>query len=89
MSARDRLIVQENLKYFPQDQEVINRGFTLLKAGRGNNYLLDASKLLEGVPDAYFDVGHLTKIGDALLDKYIYDAVAQIVREDNIRQGQH
>jgi hypothetical protein len=89
LNARDRLIVQENLKYFPQDQEIVRRGFTLLKAGKGDYHLLDPSGLFEGVPDVYFDVGHLTKVGNALLGKYIHDAVAQLMREDEIRQVQH
>jgi hypothetical protein len=77
LNARDRLIVQEDLKYFPSDQEVISRGYTLLKQGRDGNHLLDPSELFEGVPDTYFDVQHYTKVGNALLGKYIHDAVAQ------------
>jgi hypothetical protein len=89
LNARDRLIVQEDLKHFPQDQQIISRGFTLLKAGRNDHHLLDPSGLFEGVPDTYFDVGHLTKVGNALLGKYIHDAVAESAREGDIRQAQH
>jgi hypothetical protein len=89
LNARDRLIVQVDLKNFPQDQEITSRGFALLKKGRDGNHLLDPSGLFEGVPDAYFDVVHLTKVGNALLGKYIHDAVVQSVRKDEIRPPQH
>jgi hypothetical protein len=77
LSDRDRLIVQERLKYFPQSQEVISRGYALLKRGRNGNLVLDPSGLFNGVTDAYFDVSHFTKIGNALLGKYIHDAILQ------------
>ena len=67
LDARDRLIVQRDLKNFPFDQEIISRGYALLKERRDDNHLLDPSGLFEGVPDAYFDVQHYTKIGNALL----------------------
>jgi hypothetical protein len=89
LNVRDRLIVQVDLKNFPQDQEITSRGFALLKKGRDGNHLLDPSGLFEGVPDAYFDVVHLTKVGNALLGKYIHDAVVQSVRKDEIRPLQH
>jgi len=41
---------------------------------------LDPSGLFEGTPDTYFDVYHYTKIGNALLGKYIHDAVTQNAR---------
>jgi hypothetical protein len=37
----------------------------------------DASGLFDGVADAYFDVEHFTKVGNALLGKYIHDAILQ------------
>jgi len=39
--------------------------------------VLDASALFDGVADAYFDVEHFTKVGNALLGKYIYDAIIE------------
>jgi len=80
LDTRDRLIVQEELKYFPWDQEITSRGYALLKKGRDGNHLLDPSGLFEGTPDTYFDVYHYTKIGNALLGKYIHDAVTQNAR---------
>jgi hypothetical protein len=77
LMERDRLIVQERLKYFPQSQEIMTRGYALLKAGRNGNRVLDASGLFDGVADAYFDVDHFTKVGNALLGKYIHDAILQ------------
>jgi hypothetical protein len=75
LNDRDRLIVQERLKYFPQSQEIMTRGYALLKRGRNGNRVLDASGLFDGVADAYFDVDHFTKVGNALLGKYIHDAI--------------
>lgn len=80
LNDRDHLIVQEHLKYFPQDREIIGRGYSLLKMGRNDNHLLDPSELFDGVPDAYFDVDHFTKVGNALLGRYIHEAIAQSVR---------
>jgi len=77
LDARNQLIVQGDLKYFQFDQEIISRGYARLKEGRDGNHLLDPPGLFDGVPDTYFDVQHYTKIGNALLGKYIHDAVAQ------------
>ena len=77
LNDRDLLIVQDRLKYFPQSQEIISRGYALLKIGRNGNLVLDPSGLFDGVADAYFDVSHFTKIGNALLGKYIHDAILQ------------
>ena len=77
LNDRDRLIVQERLKNFPQSQEIMTRGYALLKRGRNGNRVLDASGLFDGVADAYFDVEHFTKVGNALLGKYIHDAILQ------------
>jgi hypothetical protein len=77
LNDRDRLIVQERLKYFPQSQEIMTRGYALLKRGRNGNRVLDASGLFDGVADAYFDVDHFTKVGNALLGRYIHDAILQ------------
>jgi hypothetical protein len=77
LNDRDRLIVQERLKYFPQSQEIMTRGYALLKRGRNGNRVQDASGLFDGVADAYFDVEHFTKVGNALLGKYIHDAILQ------------
>ena len=49
-----------------------------LKRGRNGNLVLETpSGLFDGVADAYFDVDHFTKIGNALLGKYIHDAILQ------------
>ncbi len=77
LNDRDRLLVQERLKNFPQSQEIMTRGYALLKRGRNGNRVLDASALFDGVADAYFDVEHFTKVGNALLGKYIHDAIIQ------------
>jgi hypothetical protein len=77
LNDRDRLIVQERLENFPQSQEIMTRGYALLKSGRNGNRVLDASALFDGVADAYFDVEHFTKVGNALLGKYIYDAIIE------------
>src|SRR5262245_54187758 len=77
LNDRDRLLVQERLKNFPQSQEIMTRGYALLKRGRNGNRVLDASALFDGVEDAYFDVEHFTKVGNALLGKYIHDAIIQ------------
>ena len=77
LDDRTRLIVQHHLKYFPQDQEIFMRGYSLLKAGRSEGQLLDPSALFDDFPNAYFDVDHFTKVGNALLGKYIRDAIAQ------------
>lgn len=77
LNDRDHLIVQERLKYFPQSQEIMTRGYALLKRGRNGNRVLDASGLFDGVADAYFDVDHFTKVGNALLGKYIHNAILQ------------
>ena len=77
LNDRDRLIVQERLKYFPQSQKIMTRGYALLKRGRNGNRVQDASGLFDGVADAYFDVEHFTKVGNALLGKYIHDAILQ------------
>jgi hypothetical protein len=77
LNDRDSLIVQERLKNFPQSREIMTRGYALLKRGRNGNRVLDASGLFDGVADAYFDVEHFTKVGNALLGKYIHDAILQ------------
>ena len=77
LNDRDRLLIQERLKNFPQSQEIMTRGYALLKRGRNGNRVLDASALFDGVADAYFDVEHFTKVGNALLGKYIHDAIIQ------------
>ena len=77
LNDRDRLLVQERLKNFPQSQEIMTRGYALLKRGRNGNRVLDASALFDGAEDAYFDVEHFTKVGNALLGKYIHDAIIQ------------
>jgi hypothetical protein len=77
LNDRDRLLVQERLKNFPQSQEIMTRGYALLKRGRNGNRVLDASALFDGVADAYFDVEHFTKVGNALLGKYIHDTIIQ------------
>src|SRR5262249_13429387 len=61
LNDRDRLIVEERLKYLPQRQEILSRGYALLKIGRNGNHVSDPSGLFNGVADAYFDIGHFTK----------------------------
>jgi len=77
LNDRDSLLVQERLKYFPQSREIISRGYALLRIGRNGNLVLDLSGLFNGVEDAYFDVSHFTKVGNALLGKYIHDAILE------------
>ena len=46
------VIVRENERYFPHDREIFSRGYTQVRKVRGDRYL-DASQLLENMPDAY------------------------------------
>jgi hypothetical protein len=56
---------------------MIARGYRLLRAGRGGNRVLDPSALFDGVADANFDPNHFTKIGNAILGKYIRDVALE------------
>jgi hypothetical protein len=67
-------IVHENLKYFPDDRKVFTRGFELMRQGGGEDQL-DASRLFDGHADAYVDVAHFSKIGNAIVGKFIYSAI--------------
>jgi hypothetical protein len=71
-------IVRENAKYFPHDREVFSRGYEQIRKVRGDNYL-DASRLLENLPDAYVDVVHLSKVGNSAMGRFLYSAVKTAV----------
>ena len=57
---------------------MLRRGYAQLKKGRGKYRLLDPSPLFDGVKDAYFDPNHFTKVGNALLGKFIREAVLSV-----------
>jgi hypothetical protein len=46
----------------------------------GDRYL-DASRMLENLPDAYVDVVHLSKVGSAVLGKFFYTAVKKVLNQ--------
>lgn len=71
-------IVRENAKYFPHDREVFSRGYEQIRKVRGDSYL-DASRLLENLPDAYVDVVHLSKVGNSAMGRFLYSAVKTAV----------
>lgn len=70
-------IVRENEKYFPHDREIFSRGYEEIRKVRGDHYL-DTSRLLENMPDAYVDVVHLSKVGNAVLGKFFYSTVKKL-----------
>jgi hypothetical protein len=70
--------VRENERYFPHDREIFSRGYTQVRKVRGDRYL-DASQLLENMPDAYVDVVHLSKVGNAALGRFFYYAVKAVL----------
>ncbi len=73
-------IVRENARYFPHDHEMFSRGYELIRKMPGDHYL-DASRILENLPDAYVDVVHLSKIGNAALGKFFYCAVKKVLNQ--------
>lgn len=73
-------IVRENAKYYPHDREMFLRGYELIWKAPGEHYL-DASRLLENLPDAYTDVAHLSKVGNAALGTFFYSAVKTAVNQ--------
>ena len=73
-------IVQEDVKYFPHDREIFSRGYQLIRKVPGEHYL-DASQLLENLPDAYIAVAHLSKVGNAALGKFLYSAVKKVLNQ--------
>ena len=77
LNDNERLMVEQHLKNYPEDGKMIGRGYSLLRAGRDGNGVLDPSELFDGVADANFDPNHLTKIGNAILGKYIRDLALQ------------
>ena len=77
LSDGDRLMVEQHLKNYPEDGKMIRRGYGLLRAGRDGNRVLDPSELFDGIADANFDPNHFTKIGNAILGKYIRDLALQ------------
>jgi hypothetical protein len=66
--------VQQNLRFFPNDRQLFTRGYELMRQGGGEDQL-DASQLLRGRDDAYLDVAHLSKIGNAVVGKFFYSAI--------------
>jgi hypothetical protein len=78
-------IVQENAKYFPHDREVFSRGYEQIRKVRGDSYL-DASRLLGNLPDAYVDVVHLSKVGNAALGRFFYSAVKTVTNQSAPRE---
>ena len=78
-------IVRENLKYHPHDREMFLRGYQLMRKARSEHYL-DASRLLEKLPDAYTDVAHLSKVGNAALGKFFYTAVKNALNQSEPRE---
>src|SRR5262249_17671796 len=73
-------IVGHYAKYFPQDREIYSRGYTLIRQVRGDRYL-DASRVLENMPDAYIGEAHLSKVGNAALGSFIYSAVKKVLNQ--------
>jgi hypothetical protein len=73
-SGSTAAIVQQSLRLFPNDRELFTRGYELLRQGGGEDQL-DASGLLHGSADAYLDVAHLSKVGNAVVGKFIHSAV--------------
>ena len=73
-SGSTEAIVRENASYFPHDREMFSRGYALIREMPGDRYL-DASRILENLPDAYVDIVHLSKVGNAALGKFFYSVV--------------
>jgi hypothetical protein len=73
-------IVQEDVKYFPHDREIFSRGYQLIRKVPGEHYL-DASQLLENLPDAYIAAAHLSKVGNAALGKFFNSAVKKVLNQ--------
>ena len=78
-------IVRENARYYPHNREVFLRGYELIRNAPSEHYL-DASRLLEKLPDAYTDVGHLSKVGNAALGKFFYTAVKKALNQSESRE---
>jgi hypothetical protein len=57
-----------------------SRGYALIRNVPGDHYL-DAAPILENLPDAYVDVVHLSKIGNAALGKFFYSAVKKVLNQ--------
>jgi len=77
--------LQENAKYYPHDREIFSRGYELIRKVPGDHYL-DASRLLENLPDAYVDVVHLSKVGNAALGRFLYTAVKNALNQSEPRE---
>jgi hypothetical protein len=78
-------IVRENARYYPHNREVFLRGYELIRNAPSEHYL-DASRLLEKLPDAYTDVGHLSKVGNAALGKFFYTEVKKALNQSESRE---
>ena len=79
-SGSTEAIVRENASYFPHDREMFSRGYALIREMPGGRYL-DASRILENLPDAYVDIVHLSKVGNAALGKFFYSAVKKVLNQ--------
>jgi hypothetical protein len=73
-------IVRQYARYFPHDREIFSRGYELIRKVPGEHYL-DASRLLENLPDAYIAPAHLSKVGNAALGKFFYSAVKKALNQ--------
>src|SRR5262249_18704264 len=68
-------IADQQLRYFPFDREIYARGYRLIREAARTKDHIDASRLLDAVPDAFTDTVHLSKTGNAALAAHIRDAV--------------
>jgi hypothetical protein len=80
LTGSTEAIVRENAKYFPHDREIYSRGYGLIRNVPGDRYL-DASRLLENLPDAYVDSVHMSKVGNAVLGRFFYSAVKKVLNQ--------
>jgi len=84
-SGSAEAIVRENAKYFPHDRAIFSRGYEKIGRVPGKRYL-NASRRMSDLPDAYLDVVHLSKVGNAALGKLIYSAVTTAVTQSTARE---
>jgi hypothetical protein len=64
-------IVKQQLAFFPFDREIYSRGYQGIRDAAKTESHLDASHLLDGMPDGYVDWVHLSKAGNASLAEFI------------------
>ena len=60
--------------------QIFSRGYQLIRKVPGEHYL-DASQLLENLPDAYIAAAHLSKVGNAALGKFFNSAVKKVLNQ--------